>query len=137
MQKGTCRFFNGSWHNKTCKAGVNYRELVGGDDMGWVTRLPCHEDSEAKCGDKATCDKRQEPTDDEVAESEIEIKKHIDRFLLTLPLIAAMKKKYRKKDAQEVVECPVCKGNLHLSISGYNGHVWGKCETENCLAWME
>lgn len=38
---------------------------------------------------------------------------------------------------QEVIECPECKGRLHLTQAAYNGHVWGKCETENCVSWME
>ena len=41
------------------------------------------------------------------------------------------------KDRTGVVECPICKGQLHLSQSAYNGHVWGKCETADCIAWME
>lgn len=40
-------------------------------------------------------------------------------------------------DRHEVIECPVCKGRLHLSQSAYNGHVHGKCETEGCVSWME
>ena len=38
---------------------------------------------------------------------------------------------------EEVIECPACKGRLHLSQAAYNGHVWGKCETEGCVSWME
>ena len=38
---------------------------------------------------------------------------------------------------QEVIECPICKGKLHLSQAAYNGHVWGKCETDGCANWME
>lgn len=38
---------------------------------------------------------------------------------------------------QEVIECPVCKGRLHLSQSACNGHVWGRCETKDCVSWME
>ncbi len=40
-------------------------------------------------------------------------------------------------DRHEVVECPICKGRLHLSQSAYNGHCHGKCETDNCVSWME
>ena len=36
-----------------------------------------------------------------------------------------------------VIECPICKGRLHLSQAAYNGHVWGKCETAGCANWME
>lgn len=42
----------------------------------------------------------------------------------------------KNKGTKGEIECPKCKGKLHYTISGYNGHVWGKCETENCLAWM-
>lgn len=42
-----------------------------------------------------------------------------------------------RADRYEVLECPVCKGKLHLSQSSYNGHVHGKCETEQCVSWME
>lgn len=38
---------------------------------------------------------------------------------------------------KEVIQCPECKGRLHLSQSSYNGHVHGKCETEGCVSWME
>ena len=40
-------------------------------------------------------------------------------------------------DRYQVVECPVCKGRLHLSQSAYNGHVHSKCETRGCLSWTE
>lgn len=41
------------------------------------------------------------------------------------------------RDRAEVVECPQCKGRLHLSQSSCNGHVHGQCETEDCVSWME
>lgn len=37
----------------------------------------------------------------------------------------------------ETINCPACGGKLHLSQSSYNGHVHGKCETPDCVAWME
>ena len=38
---------------------------------------------------------------------------------------------------KEVIECPECKGRLHLSQASYNGHVSVKCETPDCVAWIE
>lgn len=35
------------------------------------------------------------------------------------------------------IECPKCKGVLHFSKAKSNGHTRGKCESENCLSWME
>ena len=40
-------------------------------------------------------------------------------------------------DRRDVLECPICKGKLHVSQSSYNGHVHGKCETDGCVSWME
>lgn len=34
--------------------------------------------------------------------------------------------------------CPVCKrGQLRYSVAGVNGHIWGKCSTDGCVAWMQ
>lgn len=41
-------------------------------------------------------------------------------------------------DIKNSMVCPVCKkGGLFYSISSFNGHVWGKCTTRNCMEWME
>lgn len=142
MQAGTCKHFNGlgfgpDSKSKTCDAGVCYRSLVGGPDFGWAIRIPCHRRNKTDI----VCDKYQEPTAEEIAafEKEIEamIAKHDREFKLLDPLIRDFKKKHKGKSASEVLECPICKGKLHLSIAAVNGHVWGKCETENCVAWME
>lgn len=52
------------------------------------------------------------------------------------PVISAWRKKepYGKS---EVIECPVCKGRLHLCQSSYNGHVRARCETKDCIAFIE
>lgn len=63
------------------------------------------------------------------------IEKSMERMSVVMPVVNAWrnKKPFRKA---EVIECPKCKGRLHLSQS-YNGHVHGKCETEDCVSWME
>lgn len=35
-----------------------------------------------------------------------------------------------------IIECPICKKNIGFTVSPSNGHILGKCETENCLAWI-
>lgn len=37
----TCVHFTGVYRSDACAAGVNYRDLAGGSDLGWVRRLPC------------------------------------------------------------------------------------------------
>lgn len=51
--------------------------------------------------------------------------------------IAAWRKQHKGKSHAEVVECPACKGRLHLRIAAVNGHVWGRCETADCVSWVE
>jgi hypothetical protein len=34
--------------------------------------------------------------------------------------------------------CPVCKvGTIGYSVASVNGHIWGRCSTKDCVAWME
>ena len=61
----------------------------------------------------------------------------MDRMQIVQVGIADWRKAHKGKSASEVVECPACNGKLHLSISSYNGHVHGKCETAGCVSWME
>lgn len=56
--------------------------------------------------------------------------KHPDRK----PLWAG--KHLNLKDIVGHIKCPKCGGRLDYSISGYNNHIHGKCETDGCLGWM-
>lgn len=61
----------------------------------------------------------------------------VEKAMQQMEVVTPVVDGWRKKlpiGKQEVIECPVCKGKLHLSQAG---HVWGKCETPNCVAWME
>lgn len=60
-----------------------------------------------------------------------------NRIKTVLKGIAPWRAKWRGKSHREVVECPACKGRLHLSINAYNSHVHGRCETDGCVEWME
>lgn len=60
------------------------------------------------------------------------------RFQSTSIAIALINEKHPGKvDAQGSIECPECKGKLNYTKNSYNGHVWGHCETEECLRWMQ
>lgn len=58
---------------------------------------------------------------------------------LVMPVVAKWRTWTEKNrvSKQEVIECPACAGRLHLTQSAYNGHVWGRCETKDCVSWME
>lgn len=40
--------------------------------------------------------------------------------------------KLKKGESKEIV-CSRCGKKLFISKSGYNGHIFAKCETENCI----
>jgi len=35
-----------------------------------------------------------------------------------------------------VIECPVCSADLCYIIASINGHITGKCSSDDCLGWM-
>jgi hypothetical protein len=55
---------------------------------------------------------------------------------LVMPVVSAWRKR-KPIGKAEVIECPVCKGRLHLRQAACNGHVHGCCETKDCVNWME
>ncbi len=64
------------------------------------------------------------------------IERSMKKLTIAGPFIGAWRKKEPYGKA-EVVECPVCKGRLHLSQAAYNGHVHARCETADCISFME
>ena len=120
-----CVHFTGV-QNKECKAGCPYERFIGS--------LPClpHLNKE-----NATCEKYLAPTPEQIAKEEAEIEMMMARFMKVGPIIKRIKLEHKGQNWRGVEACPVCNGKLHMSHAADNGHVHGRCETENCLAWME
>lgn len=134
-----CKHYRGALGGESvCCAGVNMRELVGGPDAGWIIRLPCNAALRLSGGNQTVpCDLYEEPTAEELAEEEQAINASMARFMATVPLCSKIKAIHEGESAEGVDKCPVCGGELHWSHSGYNGHVAMRCETENCVRFME
>ena len=147
MEIGTCKFFNGAHHNKECAAGVNYDSVTTNPDepLGRALQMPCHSrpfpnstpSQLEHFNNRGKCAKYTDPTELEIAEADAEFELAFSRVIAAGPLIRKIKKDHKGNDWQGVEVCPNCKGRLHMSHSAYNGHVWGKCETPDCLNWME
>jgi len=151
MQKGTCKFYNGDYHNTHCEAGVCYKSVTTDPEntLGVAFRKPCVNWDKVHVGSpmtkmqieqwekRGTCSKYQEPTNQEIQAYEAEMTAHMNKFLLLTPVIKKVKRENFGKAWSGTVECPVCKGKLWMTHSSYNGHVHGKCETKGCVAWME
>lgn len=119
----------------TCEKGVEYSSFL---KPGERRVLPCFLDDKGQSKPNSQpCEHLRRPTPEEIAASK---KWSDDRFALLVKVMKGIKpwrEKHLGKSHSEVVECPGCKGRLHLSISSYNGHVHGRCETDGCVAWME
>jgi hypothetical protein len=147
VNKGTCKHFTGVHHNTHCGAGVCYRDVTTDPDemSGSALRIACHSMPMKRATPsqlehfkrRGKCDKYEEPSDADVKAWEDETTRLMDRFLLTLPLCEEIKETHKGKDWTGVVKCPACGGSLHVSHAGLNGHVWGRCEVDGCVSWME
>jgi hypothetical protein len=145
----TCRHYNGTFDNKTSDAGVLYRDVTPDPDSpGCALRIPC----KTTCGfttkrqldefaKRGTCSKFELLTQDEFdkreAETEAALQESLRRMELVAPLIRRIKSENRKKSNSGTETCPACGKDLYWSISGYNGHVHMRCQTANCIAFME
>jgi hypothetical protein len=164
MKPGTCIHYTGlslGAHGSDCCAkGVNYREAFDGRRDGIMLRMPCVQYRMVAADGRSTyikagapcmrkeidrrgeamipCEHFQEPTAEEVEADRRESDAFMNRTIAALKVASEWRVKPKPaQDRREVVECPICKGKLHLSQSSYNGHVHGKCETPNCVSWME
>ncbi len=141
MKAGICRHYNSAFHESRCEAGVRYADVTPDYDgaPGSHYRMPCFspKPDDPDCGPRGSCDKREEPSEAEIRETQEAIDRATRRLIRSLPLIEMVKSAHRGEDWQGVQECPECGGKLHMSHAKSNGHVWGLCETKGCLQWME
>ncbi len=104
MRHGTCKHFGSAPGGRlTCGAGHDIRELVGGEEYGWMRRVPCHDpeprkDTRLPMFDPVSCSDYIEPTAAEVAAYEVEVQRVIDAVLAG--------------------KCPTCGGPLEQRGSG-------------------
>lgn len=128
-----CVHFNGMM-NKTCDAGVVYATVKNEAVKGFAGH-PCFREGEA-----VPCEKRHYPTPEEIAASVAESEASSKRLMLGLRAASesAKAKGFKKGNGGAgKVECPVCKtGEIHYTVAGCNGHLWGRCSTEGCVSWM-
>lgn len=118
----------------TCEAGVDYEAWRGiRHEM-----QPCFLDDKGRSKPAAMpCPSLRRPTPEEIAAHEIWLDARMNKQGIVMVGIAGWRKAHKGQSARDVVECPACKGRLHLSIAACNGHVHGRCESEGCVDWME
>jgi hypothetical protein len=131
-----CQHYDPQPRGKGCKAGMPIDKIqtvkTGEKGLKWG---PCIEGH--LLPDVLTiCPKWLRVTQEAAEKRADDIEESIQRMTKVGPVVAAWRKR-EPIGKQEVIACPVCGGRLHLSQAAYNGHVWGRCETKDCVAWME
>ena len=122
----------------TCEAGVPFEKWRVGDFKTNFANQPCFLDDKGQSKPGAAhCEHLRRPTPEEIAADKAWLDARFEKMRVVFAAVAPWRKKHAGKSFGEVIECPACKGRLHLSISSYNGHVHGRCETEHCVSWME
>src|SRR5208282_5705125 len=130
-----CVHFRSMAQHKTCNADVDYTALNGGTEYRRMYQLPCFIKPGEKPGQRLQCEHFKAPTAEEVA---LHKQWTEDRESLVRTVKAGITRwrvQYQGCSHSETVECPACKGHLHLSIAAHNGHVKGRCETDGCASW--
>ena len=126
----------GSFKSDYCALGLGASEAMGrARKAGEPNMCPCiggHKASDVL----ALCQKWERRSLEHAEKRADAIEEAMERMTVVMPVVNAWRDK-KPFGKQEVIECPKCKGRLHLSQSSYNGHVHGKCETEGCVSWME
>lgn len=145
---GSCIHFNGAQH-ELCERGVSYAQFRPGIPCIKFIEKSANGGTYPKPGEVAAerkpreydgkpCPFYQEPTDEQVQADREESEHWMERFRIALKVVSKWRVKPKPEhDRRDIVECPVCRGRLHLFQSAYNGHVHGKCETVDCVQWME
>lgn len=136
-----CKHYNGRdlfmpGSEGKCRAGVDpIYSFCGGDRTGWVRKVPCLRTNETE----AICPAAEYPTMEEEEQRQREFQEHSDRFFAALVKVrpAIVAEHERTGLWSGSLTCPQCSKPLHWSMSQSNSHVHARCETDNCIAWME
>jgi hypothetical protein len=131
---GWCIHYRGIQDGDSCEKGVPYSTFTGHRTTG----QPCFltETGESKPG-ALPCAHLRRPTKEEITLHREWLAGRMNRMVTVQVAIAPWREKHAGKSLAEVIACPICSGRLHLSISSHNGHVHGRCETPQCISWME
>jgi hypothetical protein len=116
-----------------CDAGIDMETYHGVT----VNARPCFLDVNKSRPGAVACAHLRVPTPDEISAHEAWVVSRLDRLGIVLRAVAPWRATNKGRSHAEAIECPLCQGKLHLSISAHNGHVHGECETPDCISWTE
>jgi len=133
-----CKHYASPARNETCRMGINYLELAGGDRKGYLNRLPCIR-THYKDDVVAECSLREWRTPEEIAESAKQTRNAAVNYMTARAAITDHldANKLPKRNVEGRIPCPICNtGTLRFGIA-HNGHCHAACNTSGCVNWME
>lgn len=152
MMKGYCVHFSGTISD-ICDLGFNYIQVARKqtqEEIDWHNenfpdhplersgiskRMPCATRNEVSCPDY------QEPTQEDLSSQEEEIASFLQRVDATRKVIIRYIDSEGQKGHDFIgnIPCPICNnGTVEFTYAGsYNGHIHARCNTSECVQWME
>lgn len=116
---------------KDCAAGINARNLVGGSDVGWITRCPCFHSNNAGT-EHPKCPSYEEPTRQIIDDERRQWDDHIAKVL---PWAMALKQEHGP-NSDGYTECPICTGPARFYIAS-NNHLHAACMKDGCAQFHQ
>ena len=127
-----CVHYRNPIKHKTCAAGIKLSEFYKTP----FERRPCHlTDKGESHPDAVACSHIRRPTPEEIELHRIWQAKRMERLVVVMTSISSWVKEHRGEYG--IIDCPACKGRLHVSVARENGHVHAKCETPGCVSLMQ
>jgi hypothetical protein len=126
---GKCSHFNGLMNDK-CRAGIAYNS-VEGERVPYRKGLPCFREGEAN----TRCEKRHFLTPEEVAAKCADARRGFDNVKNARAAIVAHIAETKQQNG--ACKCPICGEKLYYNRAQCNGHIHARCETKDCVCWME
>ena len=94
-----------------CDKGIDIRALVGGEDHGWMTRMPC---SKALQKDAVPCGLAEFPTKEQLEADREQLEKNLRAIANGACPECGTVLRLRETDSVQLQECP----NGHVSMRG-------------------
>lgn len=129
---GWCIHYGRKTMNATCAAGVDY--LAKWENVPFDERA-CFLDAGKPKPNARHCEHLRLPTAEEIERRRVWSAAHIEK--LTAAMVKIMEWRENRTQDAEIIPCPTCGGRLHVAVARRNGHMAARCETRDCIQFIQ
>lgn len=137
MAKPWCKHYRGMHEKESCEAGIQFKQLPIYGQKDFFDLCPCFGPQPNSC-----CDKAIYRTAEKLAAIDAERNIRFQnigkaRNAIVVSLGGPWKK--GTLGSSGCIDCPVClvEKSLRFTRIGYNGHIHARCNTKDCVSWIE